>query len=381
MLTPKEPEYAPFCDKLRFVLNEAKLMQKDVAEGTGLSKPTITYWIKGYNEPTLESMKKLMEFLHTKNISIEKMENLWQCSDVPVDKEWLKNLAQREVSHPETDCHIEEYEQSPLRNLSVDTSTNEEKKGELGNSSSIIIQTPETHQFQLFTRKGVLLILGALLLIGMSSTALVNFIPKDTNTLPSYISGHATFLIFYPLTTKPFGWDESTQKDGRSCLSQRDGYHISSGAEYDHQCLESSTVLSNFVLQVQMHINGNTQDGQGGGIVFRHTEAGTDLITLYSDGTYQMHKSNNKKSSSLNGISYFIPNVSPTKDNSYLLAIAVNGSSIIFYINKQKIATATDNTYKNGWIGLKVDGEGRTSNTVVFTNLTIWTLPNSSDTQ
>ena len=53
-------------EKLKAVLNEKGIKQKELAEAVGVSEPFITYLIKGYKQPSVTLLKRMADFLQVK---------------------------------------------------------------------------------------------------------------------------------------------------------------------------------------------------------------------------------------------------------------------------------------------------------------------------
>jgi hypothetical protein len=58
-----------------------------------------------------------------------------------------------------------------------------------------------------------------------------------------------------------------------------------------------------------------------------------------------------------------------------LVAVVVRGNTFFLYVNKQYVATATDDAYKAGSIGVSADSSNSMSGTEAsFRNLQVWQL-------
>lgn len=58
---------------------------------------------------------------------------------------------------------------------------------------------------------------------------------------------------------------------------------------------------------------------------------------------------------------------------SNIIAVVVQGSSLDLYVNYEKVAHVTDNTYSHGQIGVFVGDSGNAADGV-FSNVKVWML-------
>jgi hypothetical protein len=61
-------------------------------------------------------------------------------------------------------------------------------------------------------------------------------------------------------------------------------------------------------------------------------------------------------------------------NQSNLLAVVANGTKLDLYVNKQHLASVTDDTYSGGRIGTAVQSDDGSASNAAFTHLMLWTL-------
>jgi serine/threonine protein kinase len=163
---------------------------------------------------------------------------------------------------------------------------------------------------------------------------------------------------------------------GGTCAFEGGAYHVSESDTNFFQYCTAGPSFSNFVFEVQMKII----KGYAGGVIFR---ADTSNKTFYvfvvgQDGTYQLFlcaasRCNNDILSSSS------PAIKLGLNQTDLIAVIAQGSTIGLYVNHQLIDNVDDNTYSTGQIGVIAfpvgESYGPTGPTeVVYSNAKVWTV-------
>jgi hypothetical protein len=154
-------------------------------------------------------------------------------------------------------------------------------------------------------------------------------------------------------------------------------YHARAQVGYFRACYASATNFTDFAYQVEVTIISGTT----GGIWFRsassanyeayyfyiHTDGKYDFIkrTLSADKTYY------DSTSLAGGISRAIHE---GLNQPNLVAVVARGSTFYFYVNKQYVTTATDDSYKAGSIGVTADSTDTSGSEASFRNVQVWQL-------
>ncbi|SRR5712692_2328684 len=180
---------------------------------------------------------------------------------------------------------------------------------------------------------------------------------------------HSGMLLFAdPLSDNSQGhnWDVNS-----NCAFTGGAYHaIAPDALYSDYCIPSAINSSDLAIEVQMQ----TIKGDGGGIVFRADTSTNKLygFDVYQDGSYQLYREDNdttfitlQKGSS--------PAITPGLNQTNLLAVVAQGSTLTVYVNHQQIASVTDPTYNHGQLGVEAAPKNHPTE-VVFNNAKVWTL-------
>jgi hypothetical protein len=137
-------------------------------------------------------------------------------------------------------------------------------------------------------------------------------------------------------------------------------------------CAANTTNFNNFAFEVQMEITR----GDCGGLIFRADSNSGKLYFFYlcQDGSYHLYLyldySGNHTKDLAGGSS---PAIKTGLGQSNVLAVVAQGNTMDLYVNKQKLASASDGTYSHGQIGLVGDSSSNPTE-VVFSNAKVWTL-------
>jgi len=188
------------------------------------------------------------------------------------------------------------------------------------------------------------------------------------NPYPPY-SG--TLALNDPLQNNNNGYNWGVDNNIGSCKFIAGAYHvIMPQTGQFHYCTASATSFTDFVYQVQMTITRGDQ----GGILFRANGGQGNFYYFHISrkGLYGLDIYNNRTfvRTLRGGFSAAINTALNAPD---LLAIVAKGNTFDLYINLQHIASASDNTFSNGQIGVAADDEGDVTE-VVFRLAKVWTF-------
>jgi len=218
------------------------------------------------------------------------------------------------------------------------------------------------------SRGTAILLVGLALLVVVGSVGVFYFTRSNQqNPYPPF----GTLALDDPLSDNSHGynWHDSGDSLG-TCAFTGGAYHVNALQQgRNHYCIASPN-FSDFAYQVQMTI----VKGFAGGIIFRadYTKGDFYLFGIGQDGGYQLDFVNNGNFHILR------TRGSGTATNaglnqSILLAIVANGSTIAVYVNHKKIESVNDSSYTQGQIGVfESDLNGNGTTEVVFSNAQVW---------
>ena len=205
----------------------------------------------------------------------------------------------------------------------------------------------------------------------VTATARANAIATAVAARNPY--AHTGTLAFVdPLSdnSKGHGWSEYAT----NCAFKSGAYHaIAPDARFSDYCMASNIDLSNFAFEVQMQVI----KGDGGGIDFRAQNTTTTNryydFFIFRDGYYELDMVNNSVTMLKSGTTLA---VNQRLNETNLVAVVAQGTSIMVYVNHQLLATVTDSTYSHGQIGVEADTYGSNGHPteVVYSNAKVWTL-------
>ena len=215
-----------------------------------------------------------------------------------------------------------------------------------------------------------------------TSTAQVNAtstaIAGATATATALQSLYTTVTSGHPVLNDPLtgndanNWDENQAVGGGGCGFSGGAYHATMPQKgFYFACFAQAASYSNFAYQVQLKIIS----GDDGGIVFRGDSVNYKFYRFYINqkGTYCIDLAQD-----INHVKSFFCNASSainTGLNSVnFLTVIAQGGNIHLYINKQYIASLSDNTYSSGKIGVFV-GDETSATDAAFNNAQLWNLP------
>ncbi len=177
--------------------------------------------------------------------------------------------------------------------------------------------------------------------------------------------------------TKPdnYGWSHYSSATG-TCDYIDGTYHSRAPVGYFNPCYASATNFNDLAFQVQVKIIS----GVLAGIMYRAPNPSNDYSAYHfmigTDGSYQAYKVTVDKQGN-----HFPTLVSGSSaaihaglNQTNLIAVVARGDSLYFYVNKQYVNKATDNTYKGGVIGVVTNSSDTSGTEAVFSNAQVWQL-------
>lgn len=168
-----------------------------------------------------------------------------------------------------------------------------------------------------------------------------------------------------------YNWLVTSDSNG-SCAFTGGAYHVrTQKGGYFYPCMANATDFDNFAYEVQMKI----VKGDCGAILFRVDSANTSFyyFRVCQDGSFALYLSTNNKVSTL---------IAPQSNSaiiaglnqSNLVAVVAQGSTLDLYVNQQKVDSISDSTYSHGKIGVVADGVGNHPTEVVYSHARVWKL-------
>ena len=188
-----------------------------------------------------------------------------------------------------------------------------------------------------------------------------------------YTPGLGKLALIDPLSdnSKGYAWDASVHTDG-TCAFSGGSYHSSTPkTQFFYLCTAGVTDFSNFAFEVQMKVI----QGDCGGMVFR-ADSNTGKMYFFEvcqDGTYLFSRyldftGNNVKDLAGGSSAAITTGLNQTN----VIAVVAQGSTLSIYVNKQKIASASDSTFTHGQIGLFAESTNHPTD-AAFNNAKVWT--------
>ena len=189
-----------------------------------------------------------------------------------------------------------------------------------------------------------------------------------------YAPGGGQLALYDPLSdnSKGYDWDTGTTSNG-TCSFSGGAYHISPAkTNFFYLCSSNVSNFSNFAFEAQMTI----VQGDCGGVIFRGdtTNGKFYFFDVCQNGSYRLYMYpdfSGTTSKELAGGSS--PAIKTGLNQSQLIAVVAQGSTITVYMNKQKVASVTDTTFSQGQVGFVADA-GNDTTEVVFSNARVWKL-------
>jgi hypothetical protein len=151
-----------------------------------------------------------------------------------------------------------------------------------------------------------------------------------------------------------FGWDNQTLEN-TGCAFVNGAYHSKAVPGYISPCYASATNFSNFVFQAEMTII----TGHTGGLIFRadKTNDKSYVFRVSTDGTYILNKYTLTSDNRLKSDTLTSGQATGMNTGANLLAVLARGEDLYLFINKKYVATAHDNQYHSGAIGVYTDSD------------------------
>jgi serine/threonine protein kinase len=213
----------------------------------------------------------------------------------------------------------------------------------------------------------VALLLGLVVLVIIGSFGV--FLLVRNAVLPNPYPPHTgTLLLDDALSDNGLTWPQGSDSHG-SCAFTSGAYRVSGSTPGFYFCNNGATNFSNFAYQVQMTIIS----GNSGGTTFR-TDAAAGKYYFFRiglDGSYELGRQEGDQYQTLkNGTSSAI---NTGLNQSNLIAVVANGSSIDLYVNLHHIDSVSDSTYTSGQVGVAAYSTTGTTE-VAFSNAMVWGL-------
>jgi eukaryotic-like serine/threonine-protein kinase len=238
----------------------------------------------------------------------------------------------------------------------------------------------------ILSRPRVAVLIGLVLLVVLGSLSIFyfkydNILQRNSllnaGTANPYPPNTGTLALNDRLSDNSNGyfWYEGNDSTG-TCGFSGGAYNVSLSQQgIYHYCTAGATNYSNFTYQVQMTI----VQGDSGGIIFRTDLANGNYYYFHIsiDGSYSLDIINNNSFvSTLKSGSNTANNnttINTGLNQSNLIAVVANGSSIDLYVNGQHIDSVTDSTFSQGEIGVAASSNGNLTE-VVFSRAMVWTF-------
>jgi len=193
------------------------------------------------------------------------------------------------------------------------------------------------------------------------------------STQPNPYPPHTGSLVLSdPLkdNSKGYRWDVGTFANGSSCTFTGGSYHVAiSTRGHVFACNATNGSFTDLAYEVQMTI----LKGDRGGLFFRQvgTQGPYYYFSIKTDGSYELDSFTGSTSHVLQrGTS---PAIKAGLNQTNLLAVVAQGSSITLYVNRQGITHLSDSTTNQGLIGLAADATDQPAE-VAFMKANVWTL-------
>lgn len=208
-----------------------------------------------------------------------------------------------------------------------------------------------------------------------ASAATATFVAENPDPYPP----NTGKLVLYDRLNQRALWDNRTDSaTGGACQFIDQAYHVSQSMRANpFLCTPSATPtpdFSNFAFEVQMTIIA----GNCGGIAFRGNNANVQYYFfevcrnhLYALLLYTGDTEDNAQILREN----FLAIINTNLNQSNLIAVVANGSTLDLYMNRQRIGSVNDSTYSHGQIGLVAQSQrGEIPTEVVYSNAKVWQM-------
>ena len=196
-----------------------------------------------------------------------------------------------------------------------------------------------------------------------------------------YPPGGGTLALYDPLrdNSQGYRWVEGSYNTGSACTFKGGAYHVlqSDPTAFNNNCIANATNFSNFTYEVQMQII----QGDGGGIIFRANNTNANatfyLFTVDVTGHYEIFLC--PPGNALCQVlvtSTLSSAIKQGLNQTNIIAVVAQGSTMTLYVNHQQVKSFTDSTYNHGQIGMVafpfITGGHPTE--VVYSNAKVWTF-------
>jgi len=216
------------------------------------------------------------------------------------------------------------------------------------------------------------------------SAATATLVAGNPDPYPPYTGK----LVLYDRLNQRSLWDNRTDSaSGGACQFIDQAYHVSQSMRATpFLCTPSITPtpnFSNFAFEVQMKIVA----GDCGGIAFRANSANGQyyFFRVCQNGLYTfqnelytllLYTGNTEDNAQiLSSRENFLPTINTDLNQSNLIAIVANGSTLDLYVNRQRIDSISDSTYSHGQIGLAAQSQsGENPTEVAYSNAKVWQM-------
>jgi eukaryotic-like serine/threonine-protein kinase len=188
-----------------------------------------------------------------------------------------------------------------------------------------------------------------------------------------YTPGSGKLALIDPLsdTSRGYAWDVSTHTDG-TCAFSGGAYHASTPkTHFFYVCTAEATDFSNSAFEVQLKI----LHGDCGGMIFRADSNSGKLyfFEVCQDGRYLFSRYLDYTGNNVKDLAGGTSSAITTGLNqANVIAVMAQGSTLSIYVNKQKIASASDSSFNHGQIGLLADSNNQPTE-VAFNDVKVWT--------
>jgi hypothetical protein len=171
------------------------------------------------------------------------------------------------------------------------------------------------------------------------------------------------------------------------CIPAGNSYEVVESNQLKwHPCISDATNYSNFVYEARMTING----GDCGGLLFRAMEQQSDTyqFEVCASGRFYLYYYDAKGPDIFNPSTCIQPNgskgscalvdttavaVKEGANQTNLLAVEANGSTLALYVNHFLLSTVTDKKFASGRIGVFAAAY-HDPTIVTFSNIVVWPL-------
>jgi hypothetical protein len=173
--------------------------------------------------------------------------------------------------------------------------------------------------------------------------------------------------------SQPLHWTNyAADKTGGACQFTNGSYHVSEAQSNEiHTCIAQGGLdYSNFAFEVQME----QLKGDCGGMAFRDDGSGINDydVIVCEDGSYSLSVTTEPNVTTKIVKSGTSLAIQTGLKQANTIAVVANGNRVNLYVNRQEIASVSDNTYSHGTIGFLAEALSN-STEVAYSNAKVWT--------